>query len=30
MRRFIDTLVSIGSPLTFAIAVAAAAHGLKW
>ncbi len=30
MRRFIDTLVSIASPLAFAIAVAAAADGLKW
>jgi hypothetical protein len=30
MRRFVDTLVSIASPLVFAIAVAAASDGLKW
>ena len=30
MRRFVDTLVSIASPLAFAVAVALATDGLKW
>jgi hypothetical protein len=30
MRRFIDTLGSIASPLAFAIAVVLASDGLKW
>jgi hypothetical protein len=30
MRRFLDTLVSIASPLAFAVAVAVASDGLKW
>ena len=30
MRRFLDTLVSIASPLAFAFAVALASNGLKW
>ena len=30
MRRFVDTLVSIASPLAFALAVALASDGLKW
>jgi hypothetical protein len=30
MRRFLDTLVSLASPLAFAIAVAVASGGLKW
>ena len=30
MRRFLDTLGSVASPLVFAIAVALASDGLKW
>ena len=30
MRRFLDTVVSIASPLAFTIAVALALNGLKW
>jgi hypothetical protein len=30
MRRFIDTVGPIASPLAFAIAVALASEGLKW
>jgi hypothetical protein len=30
MRRFLDTLVSIASPLAFAVAVVLASDGLKW
>ena len=30
MRRVVDTLVSIASPLAFALAVALASDGLKW
>ena len=30
MRRFLDTLGSIASPLVFVVAVVAGSDGLKW
>jgi hypothetical protein len=30
MRRFLESLGSIASPLAFAVAVAIASDGLKW